>query len=90
MQCCNSITIDDDDEPKSITDALSGKNSEKWKQALESEYSSLVNSETWELVPAPDDACIVGSKWVLKVKRKANGEIDRYKARLVAQGYSQT
>ena len=87
---CNVATALLDDEPKSITGALNGKNSEKWKQALESEYNSLVKRETWELVSAPDDACIVGSKWVLKVKRKANGEIDRYKARLVAQGYSQT
>jgi hypothetical protein len=49
-----------------------------------------VKCETWDLVPPPDDACIVGSKWVFKVKRKANGEVDRYKARLVVQGYSQT
>ena len=48
-------------------------------QALEAEYNSLVKSETWKLVIPPDDACIVGSKWVFKVK-----------ARLVAQGYSQT
>ena len=80
----------DDDEPKSVTDALNSKNSGKWMQALEAEYNSLVKSETWELVIPPDDACIVGPKWVFKVKRKANGEVDRYKARLVAQGYSQT
>lgn len=80
----------DDDEPKSMTDALNSKNSGKWMQALEAEYNSLVKSETWELVPPPDDANIVGSKWVFKVKRKANGEVDRYKARLVAQGYTQT
>ena len=59
-------------------------------QALEAEYNSLVKSETWELVIPPNDACIVGSKWVFKVKRNANGEVDRCKARLVAQGYSQT
>ena len=80
----------DDDEPKSVTDALNSKNSGKWMQTLEAEYNSLVKSETWELVIPPDDACIVGSKWVFKVKRKANGEVDRYKALLVAQGYSQT
>ena len=37
----------------------------------------------------PSGANLVGCKWVYKTKRKANGEIDRYKARLVAQGYSQ-
>ena len=89
---CNvaaELTVDDE-EPKSLTDALNSKSSGKWMQALEAEYNSLVKSETWELVIPPNDACIVGSKWVFKVKRNANGEVDRYKARLVAQGYSQS
>jgi hypothetical protein len=42
------------------------------------------------LVPPPEGSNIVGSKWVPKVKRDANGNVDRHKARLVAQGYSQT
>ena len=41
-------------------------------------------------MPPPESSNIVGSKWVLKIKRDANGNIDRHKARLVAQGYSQT
>ena len=42
------------------------------------------------LVPPPEGQNIVGSKWVLKVKRNADGTVDRFKARLVAQGYTQT
>ena len=41
-------------------------------------------------MPPPLDANIVRSKWVLKVKRDANGKINQYKARLIAQGCSQT
>ncbi len=44
---------------------------------------------TWELVDLPDGANLVGCRWVFKTKRKADGTVDRYKARLVAQGYSQ-
>ena len=83
-----SLTADNK-EPQYIEEALKGKHSDKWKQALEAEYSSLIDNETWELVPPPESSNIVGSKWVLKAKRDANGNINRHKARLVAQGDSQ-
>ena len=83
-----SLTADNED-PQCIEEALKGKHSDKWKQALEAEYNSLIDNETWELVPPPESSNIVGSKWVLKTKRDANGNINRHKARLVAQGYSQ-
>ena len=54
-----------------------------------SEYSSLVENETWELVPPPTDKNIVGSRWVLRIKRGEDGAMGRFKARLVAQSYSQ-
>ena len=31
----------------------------------------------------------IGNKWVLKIKHKADGSIDKYKACLVAKGYTQ-
>ena len=89
---CNlteSLTAENE-EPQSINEALNGKDANKWKQALEEEYNSLIKNETWEFVPPPEGCNIVGSKWVMKVKRDANGHVDRHKARLVAQGYSQT
>ena len=54
------------------------------------EYLSLMQNDRWELVPPPEGQNIVGSKWVLKVKHNADGTVDRFKARLVAQGYTQT
>ncbi len=80
------ITENDHEEPQTTEETLK----HTWKQALEAEYNSLMNNETWELVPPPEGSNTVGSKWVLKVKRDANGNVDRHKARLVAQGYSQT
>ena len=53
------------------------------------EISSLNSHHTWDLVDLPDGRNLVGCKWVYKTKYKANGQIDRFKARLVAQGYSQ-
>ena len=77
------------DDPGTVHEALNGKHSNQWKEALKSEYSSLIKNDTWELVPPPEGKNIVGSRGVLKVKRNEDGSIDRFKARLVAQGYSQ-
>ena len=41
------------------------------------------------LVQLPRDRKAVGSKWIYKIKIKADGSIERYKAQLVAQGYTQ-
>jgi Reverse transcriptase (RNA-dependent DNA polymerase) len=53
------------------------------------EIQALKSNNTWTLVPPPNDQYVVGSKWVYKIKRKADGSVDRYKSRLVAKGYHQ-
>ena len=76
-------------EPKKMSDAWSGEHSVEWKNATDAEYASLVKNKTWDLVPLPKGKNIVESKWVFKVKRNADGFVDRFKSCLVAQGYSQ-
>jgi histone deacetylase 1/2 len=61
----------------------------KWIGAMNHEYNALLRNKTWHLVPLPKGKNIIDSKWVYKIKRKADGTIDRYKARLVAKGYKQ-
>eukprot|EP00794_Sanderia_malayensis_P014530 gene14530-biopygen11634 len=85
---CSTATFDGM-EPTNIHEALNGKHAPQWKKAIESEYKSLIKNETWELVDLPADKNLVGCKWVFKTKRNSDGSISRYKARLVAQGYSQ-
>ena len=50
---------------------------------------SLQDNDVWELVDLPKNRKPVGSKWVFKTKTDADGHIERYEARLVAQGFSQ-
>ncbi|KAI0495403.1 hypothetical protein KFK09_021704 [Dendrobium nobile] len=53
-------------------------------------FLALQRQGTWSLVPPPTNAPILGCKWTFKTKLLPNGQIDIYKARLVAQGFNQT
>lgn len=55
---------------------------------MEDEYDDLKAHGTWILVPAQTDRSIVGSKWIYKIKKNPYGSIARYKAKLVAHGYT--
>ncbi len=61
----------------------------KWQEAIRAELESLVANGTWRIVERPSTGNVVDSKWVLRVKKNAAGEIDKYKARLVARGFTQ-
>ena len=79
----------DDDEPSSYTEAMSRPDAAQWRAAIESELDSLKRTGTWTLTPLGAGRQAIGSRWVLKIKRKADGTVDKYKARLVAKGYAQ-
>jgi hypothetical protein len=53
------------------------------------EFNVLLHNQTWSLVPPHGSQNPVGCKWVFKLKRKADGSIERHKARLVAKGFHQ-
>jgi len=61
----------------------------EWRQAMQTKFNALLQNQTWTLVPPQQAHNLVGCKWVFKVKRKADGSIERYKARLVAKGFHQ-
>lgn len=63
--------------------------SEEWEIAMYKELKSLIDRNTWEISNIPENVNCMGSKWVYKVKTDLTGKIVRYKARLVAQGFSQ-
>lgn len=68
-------------EPKTYEEVLQDKNKNDWVEAMQDEINSMNINETWELVPAPIDKNIIGSKWLFKIKMNERNEIDRYKAR---------
>ena len=56
---------------------------------MSSEFNSTTDNHTWDLVEIQKFMNIVGCRWVFTIKYHPNGEIDRYKARIVAKGYHQ-
>ena len=60
-----------------------------WKEAIEKELIALDSNNTWTEVHPPKGANLVTSKWVFDVKRFISGAIEKFKARLVARGFSQ-
>ncbi|XP_069962587.1 myb-like protein X [Bactrocera oleae] len=62
-------------EPETVEDSLSSPKAKEWKEAMDSEYESLLQNNTWTLVTLPEDKRIIPCKWVYKMKIDANGEV---------------
>lgn len=77
------------DEPTTYEEAVTCEEKEEWIRAMTEEFQTLIDNDTWELVDPPVDRNIIGSRWVFKRKLNVDGKIDRFKARLVAQGFAQ-
>ena len=70
-------------EPKSVTEALNSEYSEQWLNAMNVEIDNMNRNDVYDLVELPEDASIIKCKWIFKLKP------NKFKARIVAQGYSQ-
>jgi hypothetical protein len=70
-------------------DALSKEDAFVWQKVVQDELASLTNNNTWELTTPTTNRYVVSSKWVFKIKTKANRSIDHYKACLMPRGFTQ-
>ena len=61
----------------------------KWDLAIKAELEALKKAETWGVVERLRGRNVVVCKWVLHIKKDAAGRIERYKARLIAKGFTQ-
>ncbi|GKC19958.1 ribonuclease H-like domain-containing protein [Tanacetum coccineum] len=60
-----------------------------WTDAMNQEMAALLRVGTWDIVDLPKGRKAIESKWIYKIKFRSSDEIDRYKARLIAQGFGQ-
>jgi hypothetical protein len=77
------------DTPKTICEAFASPDVDDWKDAVCSEMKSILSNGTWELVDRSYGCKPVGCKWLFKKKLRLDATTDKYKARLVAEGYTQ-
>lgn len=78
-----------EDDPTTIDEAKNRDDWSQWKEAIDIEHKSLIKNGTWTVCDLPENRKPITNKWVFKLKRKADGCVDKYKARLVARGFSQ-
>lgn len=80
------ISKAEEDEPITIEEATQSK---EWKMAMNQELKSIQKHNVWKLVNLPPGKVPLKCKWVFRIKKDSEGNIQRYKARLVTCGYSQ-
>ena len=77
------------DPPRDYKDALSCDDADLWKQAIREELAAHSKNKTWSVCELPEGRKPIGFKWVFIIKNLDKGDMQRYKARLCAQGFSQ-
>ena len=73
-------------EPSSYEEATSQP---EWQEAMQREFDASHANNTWILTPLPAGKKPISCKWVYKIKYKADGSLERCKARLVIRGFAQ-
>ena len=78
-----------DDNPKTLKEAMERSDWPEWSKAIDNELALMAKYHVWDMVDEPAGKNIVGCHWVFRIKHNADGKILKYKARLVAQGFTQ-
>ncbi|KAG6578252.1 Integrase catalytic core protein [Phytophthora cinnamomi] len=85
----NAVEASDSAEPKTFQEAVNGPDQVQWRKAIRAELKSMRLRGVFRAAKLPNNQRAVGTKWVFKIKRNADGSIEKFKARLVAKGFVQ-
>ena len=78
-----------EDDPKTFEEAMKSQDVAFWKEAINDEMDSIMGNNTYVLTDLPPGCKPLGSKWIFKKKMKVDGTVEKFKARLVIQGFKQ-
>ncbi|GJS99435.1 zinc finger, CCHC-type containing protein [Tanacetum coccineum] len=81
--------VTEEDDPKTFDEAMKFQDVTFWKKAINDEMDSIMGNNTWVLADLPPGCKPLGCKWIFKRKLKVDGTIEKFKARLVIQGFKQ-
>ncbi|GJT27479.1 zinc finger, CCHC-type containing protein [Tanacetum coccineum] len=85
----HSYCFNVEDDPKTFDEAIKSQDVAFWKEAINDEMDSIMGNNTWVLADLPPGCKPLGCKWIFKRKLKVDGTIEKFKARLVIQGFKQ-
>ncbi|GJR57530.1 zinc finger, CCHC-type containing protein [Tanacetum coccineum] len=85
----HSYCFNIEDDPKNFDEAMKSQDVAFWKEAINDEMDSIMGNNTWVLADLPLGCKPLGCKWIFKRKLKVDGTVEKFKARLVIQGFKQ-
>ena len=68
---------------------MENSNSHKWTAAINVEIKSMADNDVWKIVPLLEAKRTIGCKWIFKTQRDSKGNVEKYKACLVAKDFTQ-
>lgn len=77
------------EDPKSFRQAMASPDRHHWIGAMDTEFISIISLDSYELVELPSGANVIDTVWVFRIKRRPDGTIIQFKARLCARGFTQ-
>ncbi|GJU05972.1 zinc finger, CCHC-type containing protein [Tanacetum coccineum] len=79
----------EEDDSKIFDEVMKSQDVANWKEAINDEMDSIMGNNTWVLANLPPGCKPLGCKWIFNIKLKVDRTIEKFKARLVIQGFKQ-
>jgi len=59
----------------------------EWRTAMNAQFNALFSNDSWTLIPPKPHFNFIGCKWVYRIKKRVDGTVERYRSKLVAEGF---